>query len=93
MKENLKSWLKELLTSSTKVSSKRFISIFVVINLIAFAYIATFTIYNCPIEMFDTLAILAGSLFGGTVIEKFTKQKSNGKTTDRSEENNSGDLQ
>jgi hypothetical protein len=92
MKENLKSWLKELLTSSTKVSSKRIISIFVVINLIAFAYIATFTIYNCPIEMFDTLAILAGSLFGGTVIEKFTKQKSNGTTTDRSEENNSGDL-
>jgi hypothetical protein len=93
MKENLKSWLKQLLTSSTKVSSKRFISIFVVINLIAFSYIATFTIYNCPIEMFDTLAILAGSLFGGTVIEKFTKQKSNGTTTDRSEENNSGDLQ
>jgi len=92
MKENLKSWLKQLLTSSTKVSSKRFISIFVVINLIAFAYVATFTIYNCPIEMFDTLAILAGSLFGGTVIEKFTKQKSNGTTTDRSEENNSGDL-
>lgn len=92
MKENLKSWLKELLTSSTKVSSKRFISIFVVINLIAFAYVATFTIYNCPIEMFDTLAILAGSLFGGTVIEKFTKQKSNGQTTIRSEENSSGDL-
>jgi len=92
MKENLKSWLKQLLTSSTKVSSKRFISIFVVINLIAFAYIATFTIYNCPIEMFDTLAILAGSLFGGTVIEKFTKQKSNGTTTERSEENSGGDL-
>lgn len=93
MKENLKSWLKQLLTSSTKVSSKRFISIFVVINLIAFAYVATFTIYNCPIEMFDTLAILAGSLFGGTVIEKFTKQKSNGETKERSEEDSSGDLQ
>jgi hypothetical protein len=92
MKENLKSWLKQLLTSSTKVSSKRFISIFVVINLIAFAYVATFTIYNCPIEMFDTLAILAGSLFGGTVIEKFTKQKSNGTTTDTSETNSGGDL-
>jgi hypothetical protein len=92
MKEKLKSWLKELLSSSTKVSSKRFISIFVVINLIAFAYIATFTIYNCPIEMFDTLAILAGSLFGGTVIEKFTKQKDNGTTTDRSTQDSSGDL-
>jgi hypothetical protein len=91
MKEKLKSWLKELLSSSTKVSSKRIISIFVVLNLIAFAYIATFSIYNCPIEMFDTLAILAGSLFGGTVIEKFTKQKSNG-ASNRSEENSSGDL-
>jgi len=88
MKDNLKSWLKQLLTSSSKVSSKRFISIFVVINLIAFSYIATFTIYNCPIEMFDTLAILAGSLFGGTVIEKFTKQKSNGRSN---EENTSTD--
>ena len=92
MKENLKSWLKELLTSSTKVSSKRFVSIFVVINLIAFAYIATFTIYNCPIEMFDTLAILAGSLFGGTVIEKFTKSKSNEQTKERSAEDSSGDM-
>ena len=89
----MKDWLKSLLTSCSKVSSKRVIAIFVVTNLIIFSYIATFTIYDCPIEMFDTLAILAGSLFGGTVIEKFTKQKSNGTTTDRSEENNSGDLQ
>jgi hypothetical protein len=92
MKDKLKIWLNELLTSSTKVSSKRIVAIFVVTNLIVISYVATFTIYNCPIEMFDTLAILAGSLFGGTVIEKFTKQKSNGATTDRSEENNSGDL-
>jgi len=91
MKDNLKSWLKHLLTSSNKVSSKRFLAIFVVINLIAFSYIATFTIYICPIEMFDTLAILAGSLFGGTVIEKFTKQKSNGETNG-SAQDSSGDL-
>jgi len=93
MKENLKSWLKQLLTSSSKVSSKRIVAIFVVTNLIVISYVATFTIYIIPIAMFDTLAILAGSLFGGTVIERFTKQKSNGTTTDRSEENNSGDLQ
>ena len=43
--------------------------------------------------MFDTLAILAGSLFGGTVIEKFSKQNKNGTTTDRSAENNGRDLQ
>lgn len=91
MKQKLKEWLKEMLTSSTKVSSKRFIAIFVVTNLLIICYIATFTIYQCPIEMFDTLAILAGSLFGGTVIEKFSKQ--NGTTTDRSAENNGGDLQ
>jgi len=91
MKDKLNVWLKELLTSSTKVSSKRIIAIFVTINLIVLSYIATFTYYVCPIAMFDTLALLTGGLFGGTVIERFTKQK-NGTTTDRSEENNSGDL-
>jgi hypothetical protein len=91
MKDNLKSWLKELLASSTKVSSKRFISIFVVINLIVFSYVATFTIYIIPIAMFDTLAILAGSLFGGTVIERFTKQKSNG-TSNGITKDSSGDM-
>lgn len=87
MKEKLKEWFKEMLTSSTKVSSKRFIAIFVVTNLIIICYIATFTIYQCPIEMFDTLAILAGSLFGGTVIEKFSKQNNNGNTENSSEDN------
>ena len=88
----MKEWLKSLLTSCSKVSSKRVIAIFVVINLIAFTYIATFTSYKCPIEMFDTLALLTGGLFGGTVIERFTKQQNDGKTNG-SEENSSGDLQ
>ena len=70
----MKDWLKSLLTSCSKVSSKRVIAIFVVINLIVFSYVATFTQYNCPIAMFDTLALLTGGMFGGTVIEKFTKQ-------------------
>jgi general stress protein CsbA len=91
MKDKLNVWLKELLTSSTKVSSKRIVAIFVTINLIILSYVATFTYHVCPIAMFDTLALLTGGLFGGTVIERFTKQK-NGTTTDRSEENNSGDL-
>jgi len=88
----MKDWLKSLLTSCSKVSSKRIVAIFVTINLIVLSYVATFTYYVCPIAMFDTLALLTGGLFGGTVIERFTKQKSNGTTTDRSEENNSGDL-
>ena len=73
----MKEWLKSLLTSCSKVSSKRVIAIFVVINLIILSYVATFTYYVCPIAMFDTLALLTGGLFGGTVIEKFTKSKTN----------------
>lgn len=91
MNEKLKLWLKEMVTSSTKVSSKRIIAIFVVINLIAFSYVATFTTYIIPIAMFDTLAILAGSLFGGTVIERFSNQKTNG-TPNGSSQDSSGDL-
>ena len=86
MKDKLKAWLKEMLTSSTKVSSKRIVAVFVTINLIILTYIATFTIYDCPIEMFDTLAILTGGMFGGTVIEKFTKQGKNANTEDNSED-------
>jgi hypothetical protein len=88
----MKEWFNSLLTSSTKVSSKRIIAIFVSINLIVISYIAVFSSYDCPIAMFDTLALLTGGLFSGTVIEKFTKKETNGTTTDRSEENNSGDL-
>ena len=88
----MKEWLKSLLTSCSKVSSKRIVAIFVTINLIIFSYVATFTKYNCPIAMFDTLALLTGGMFGGTVIERFTKQKSNGTTTDRSAEDSSRDL-
>jgi hypothetical protein len=42
--------------------------------------------------MFDTLALLTGGMFGGTVIEKFTKQKDNGKTSNGSAKDSSGDL-
>ncbi len=88
----MKEWFQSLLSNCSKVSSKRIIAIFVVINLILLSYIATFSEYDCPISMFDTLALLTGSLFGGTVIEKFTKKTKNGTATKRSEENNSGDL-
>ena len=82
----MKEWLKSLLSSCSKVSSKRIVAIFVTINLIAFTYVATFTIYVCPIAMFDTLALLTAGLFGGTVIERFTKQAKNGITTEDNSE-------
>jgi hypothetical protein len=88
----MKEWFQSLLSNCSKVSSKRIIAIFVVINLILLSYIATFSEYDCPISMFDTLALLTGGLFGGTVIEKFTKKTKNGTATKRSEENSSGDL-
>ena len=87
----MKEWFNSLLTSSTKVSSKRVVAIFVSINLIVISYIAVFSSYDCPIAMFDTLALLSGGLFSGTVIEKFTKQAKNG-NTNGSEKNSSGDL-
>ncbi|CAB4149091.1 hypothetical protein UFOVP533_45 [uncultured Caudovirales phage] len=83
----MKEWLISLLSSCSKVSSKRIVAIFVTINLIAFTYVATFTIYVCPIAMFDTLALLTAGLFGGTVIERFTKQAKNGNTENTSEIN------
>jgi hypothetical protein len=39
--------------------------------------------------MFDTLALLTGGMFGGTVIEKFTKQKSNAGSNQENTSNNS----
>ena len=78
-----------MLSNCSKVSSKRVIAIFVVINLIIFSYVATFTHYVCPIAMYDTLALLTGGMFGGTVIEKFTKSKANGGTSQDNSENNS----
>lgn len=88
----MKEWLISLLSNCKKVSSKRVIAIFVVINLIVFSYVATFTTYIIPIAMFDTLALLTGGLFGGTVIERFTKSKANDKGTNDSTTDSSGDM-
>jgi hypothetical protein len=87
----MKDWFNSLLSNCSKVSSKRIIAIFVSLNLIVISYIAVFSSYDCPISMFDTLALLTGGLFGGTVIEKFTKKETNGKTNG-SAKNSSGDL-
>jgi len=88
----MKEWFKSLLSNCSKVSSKRIVAIFVVINLIVFSYVATFTHYVCPIAMYDTLALLTGGMFGGTVIEKFTKSKANDKGTNDSTTDSSGDM-
>lgn len=83
----MKEWFNSLLSNCSKVSSKRIVAIFVTINLILLSYIATFSQYDCPISMYDTLALLTGGLFGGTVIEKFTKKTENGSTENNSSTN------
>ena len=88
----MKDWFNSLLSNCSKVSSKRVIAIFVVTNLILLSYIATFSEYDCPLAMFDTLALLTGGLFTGTVIERFTKQEKNGKGTNDSENSSGGNL-
>jgi hypothetical protein len=88
----MKEWLVSMLSNCSKVSSKRVIAIFVVINLIILSYVATFTYYVCPIAMFDTLALLTGGLFTGTVIERFTKQAKNGTTNDSSTTDSTGNV-
>ena len=88
----MKDWFNSLLSNCSKVSSKRVIAIFVVTNLILLSYIATFSEYDCPISMFDTLALLTGGLFGGTVIEKFTKKTKNGTTNDSSTTDSTGNV-
>jgi len=88
----MKDWFNSLLSNCSKVSSKRIVAIFVVTNLIVISYIATFSQYDCPISMFDTLALLTGGLFGGTVIERFANQKTNGNGTNDSATNSSGDM-
>ena len=85
----MKDWFNSLLSNCSKVSSKRVIAIFVVTNLILLSYIATFSQYDCPIAMYDTLALLTAGLFGGTVIERFSNQKTNGRNNQENIENNS----
>lgn len=74
----MKKWIQNLISKATTVSSKRIAGLFIILNLIILAYIATLALYICPASMFDTLAILAGTLFGGTVVEAvMNKPKSN----------------
>ena len=73
----MKNWLKELISKGTAVSSKRVTAILIAINLLIIVYVAMFSVYQCPLPMYDTLALLCGSLFGGTIIEAFAKNKTN----------------
>lgn len=69
-------WWKSILAVDGNQSSKRLAAIMCLFCCIAFAWIATFTSYQCPEYMFEGLLVVAGGGFGLTVIESiFTRYK------------------
>jgi hypothetical protein len=80
----MKKWINNLFSYSKSVSSKRVTAIFIVINLIALAYVGTFTSYVAPQFMYDALAIVAGGVLSTTVVEAFTNKTNVTKNTSES---------
>lgn len=71
-------WFKSMLSSEGNVSSKRVVSMFTMLNLIAFCYIAAFTEHELPEYMFDALSLISGGGLGLTVIEAIFKKHGKG---------------
>jgi hypothetical protein len=80
MEEKNNNWFKSMLSSKGNVSSKRVVSMFTMLNLIAFCYIATFSEYELPEYMFDALSLISGGGLGLTVIESIFKKNENKQT-------------
>ena len=75
-------FLKDLISGSNEMSSKRASAIFTLVNIIVLTYVATFTQIDhvCPEFMFDALCLIAGGGFGLTTIEKIFDRKKDNKT-------------
>lgn len=74
-------FIKEMFSNNNEVSSKRVASMFVLINVVILAYIATFRSKDgiTPEFMYDALCLIAGGGLGLTVIEKILALKYKGK--------------
>jgi len=71
-----------LLGNGSDVSSKRFASLFTLLNVIVLTYIATLTSKEgiTPEYMFDALCLIAGGGLGLTVVEKIFSKGSDKKS-------------
>jgi hypothetical protein len=85
----MKKFLIDMFSSNNEVSSKRIASIFVLINVVILAYIATFRSKEgvTPEFMYDSLCLIAGGGLGLTVIEKILALKYKGKDETPSDPN------
>jgi hypothetical protein len=68
----MKKFLKEILSSQTEASSKRFAAIISLFSIVIITFLATFRAerWVTPEFMFDALVIITGGGLGLTVIEK-----------------------
>ncbi len=66
-------FLLSMMTSNSGVSSKRFFTFIVLMNVLVLTYIATFNApqYLCPDFMYDALCMISGGGMATTLIEKF----------------------
>jgi hypothetical protein len=83
----MKQFILNLLSSKSEYSSKRFAALFVLFNVLAFAWLATTHSedFTTPEFMFDSLLLFAGGGLGLTAIEKVfgsKKQNINALSTD-----------
>jgi hypothetical protein len=77
----MKNFIINLLGNGSDVSSKRFASLFTLLNVIVLTYIATLTSKEgtTPEYMFDALCLIAGGGLGLTVVEKIFSKGSDKK--------------
>ena len=77
----MKNFILNLLGNGSDVSSKRFASLFTLLNVTVLTYIATLTSKEgiTPEYMFDALCLIAGGGLGLTVVEKIFSKGSDKK--------------
>ena len=82
-------FIREMFSNNNEVSSKRVASMFVLVNVVILAYIATFKSKDgiTPEFMYDSLCLIAGGGLGLTVVEKILALKYKGKDETPSDPN------